>query len=89
MSENIAKDLNSAEIKLLKEVTSGNGETYFNECKAKTLSKLNEMMSKESDIESKSRLSNIYEKINNKTYNKKNAIVDIAEMVEMQDAIDE
>lgn len=89
VSENIAKDLNSAEIKLLKEVTSGNGETYFNECKAKTLSKLNEMIYKETDIESKSRLSKIYEKINNKIYNKKNALVDIAEMVEMQDAIDE
>lgn len=89
VSENIAKDLNFAEIKLLKEVTSGNCETYFNECKEKTLSKLDEMMSKESDIKRKSRLSNIYEKINNKNYNKKNAIVDIAEMVEMQDAIDE
>ena len=89
VSENIAKDLNSAEIKLLKEVTSGNSETYFNECKSKTLSKLNEMIYKETDIESKSRLSKIYEKINNKIYNKKNALVDIAEMVEMQDAIDE
>lgn len=89
VSENIAKDLNSAEIKLLKEVTSGNSEAYFNECKSKTISKLNEMIYKETDIESKSRLSKIYEKINNKIYNKKNALVDIAEMVEMQDAIDE
>ena len=89
VSENIAKDLNSAEFKLLKEVTSGNSEAYFNECKSKTLSKLNEMIYKETDIESKSRLSKIYEKINNKIYNKKNALVDIAEMVEMQDAIDE
>ena len=47
------------------------------------------MISNEKDIETKSRLSNIYEKINNKNYNKKNAIVDIAEMVEMQDAIDD
>ncbi len=89
VSENIAKDLNSAEIKLLKEVTNSNSEEYFNECKSKTLSKLDEMISNEKDIETKSRLSNIYEKINNKTYNKKNAIVDIAEMVEMQDAIDD
>ena len=89
VSENIAKDLNSAEIKLLKEVTSSNSEEYFNECKSKTLSKLDEMISNEKDIETKSRLSNIYEKINNKAYNKKNAIVDIAEMVEMQDAIDD
>ena len=89
VSENIAKDLNSAEIKLLKEVTSGNSEAYFNECKSKTISKLNEMIYKETDIESKSRLLKIYEKINNKIYNKKNALVDIAEMVEMQDAIDE
>ena len=88
VSENIAKDLNSAEIKLLKEVTNGNSEEYFNECKSKTLSKLDEMISNEKDIETKSRLSKIYEKINNKRYNKKNAIVDIAEMVEMQDAID-
>ena len=89
VSENIAKELNSAEIKLLKEVTNSNSEEYFNECKSKTLSKLDEMISNEKDIETKSRLSNIYEKINNKTYNKKNAIVDIAEMVEMQDAIDD
>lgn len=89
VSENIAKDLNSAEIKLLKEVTNGNSEEYFNECKSKTLSKLDEMISNEKDIEAKSRLSKIYEKINNKRYNKKNAIVDIAEMVEMQDAIDD
>ena len=89
VSENIAKELNSAEIKLLKEVTNGNGEVYFNECKSNTLSKLNEMMSKESDIETKSRLSKIYEKINQKIYIKENAIVDIAEMIEMQDAIDE
>ena len=89
VSENIAKDLNSAEIKLLKEVTNGNSEEYFNECKSKTLSKLDEMISNEKDIETKSRLSKIYEKINNKRYNKKNAIVDIAEMVEMQDAIDD
>ena len=53
------------------------------------LSKLDEMISNEKDVETKSRLSNIYEKINNKSYNKKNAIVDIAEMVEMQDAIDD
>ena len=89
VSENIAKELNSAEIKLLKEVTNGNSEEYFNECKSKTLSKLDEMISNEKDIETKSRLSKIYEKINNKRYNKKNAIVDIAEMVEMQDAIDD
>ena len=89
VSENIAKELNSAEIKLLKEVTNGNSEEYFNECKSKTLSKLDEMISDEKDIETKSRLSKIYEKINNKRYNKKNAIVDIAEMVEMQDAIDD
>ena len=89
VSENIANNLNSAEIKLLEEVTNGNGESYFTECKTKTLSKLSEMMSKESDIETKSRLSQIYEKINQKTYNKKNAIVDISEMIEMQDAIDE
>ena len=89
VSENIAKELNSAEIKLLKEVTNGNSEEYFNECKSKTLSKLDEMISNEKDIETKSRLSKIYEKINNKSYNKKNAIVDIAEMVEMQDAIDD
>ena len=89
VSENIAKELNSAEIKLLMEVTNGNSEEYFNECKSKTLSKLDEMISNEKDIETKSRLSKIYEKINNKRYNKKNAIVDIAEMVEMQDAIDD
>lgn len=89
VSENIAKELNSAEIKLLKEVTNGNSEEYFNECKSKTLSKLDEMISNEKDVETKSRLSKIYEKINNKRYNKKNAIVDIAEMVEMQDAIDD
>ena len=89
VSENIAKELNSAEIKLLKEVTNGNSEEYFNECKSKTLSKLDEMISNEKDFETKSRLSKIYEKINNKRYNKKNAIVDIAEMVEMQDAIDD
>lgn len=89
VSESIANDLNSAEMKLLKEVTDGNGENYFNECKANTLSKLNEMMSKENDIETKSRLSQIYEKINKKSYNKENAIVDISEMVEIQNTIDE
>lgn len=89
ISENIAKELNTAEMRLLKEVSNGNGENYFNECKENTLFKLNEMMSKETDIETKSRLSQIYEKINRKVYNQKNAIVDISEMVEIQDTIDE
>lgn len=89
VSENIAKDLNSAEMKLLKEITEGNSEQYFNECKKNTLSKLDELMSKETNIDTKSRLSQIYEKINAKNYIKENAIVDIAEMVEMQTTIDE
>ena len=89
LSENMSNELNSAEIQIIKEVTDGNGEQYFNECKKTTLSKLNEMMMGESDIETKSRLSKIYEKINSKTYNQKTAIVDISEMVEMQDTISE
>lgn len=89
VSESIANELNSEEFRLIKEMTNGNAENYFNECKAKTLSKLNEMISNETDMDSKSRLSQIFEKINNKTYIKENAIVDIAEMIEMQDTIDE
>lgn len=89
ISEQMSNDLNSEEMKLIKEVTEGNGEQYFNECKTKTLYKLDEMMKNEQDIETKSRLSQIYEKINKKTYIKENAIVDIAEMVEMQSTIDE
>lgn len=89
ISESMGNELNSAEMRILKEVFDGNGHSYFNECKTKTLSKLNEMMSKEKDMETKSRLSQIYEKINNKIYNKDNAVVDIAEMIEMQETIDE
>lgn len=89
LAEGIGNDLNSAEMKLIKEVSNGNGETYFNECKEKTLNKLDEMISKETDMESKSRLSQIFEKINNKTYNKTNAIVDISEMIEIQNTIDD
>lgn len=89
ISENMSKELNSAEMKLLKEISEGNGENYFNECKSKTLFKLNEMMKDEKDIDTKSRLSQIYEKIDKKSYIKENAIVDIAEMLEMQSTIDE
>lgn len=89
VSESIANELNSEEFILIKEMTNGNAENYFNECKSKTLSKLNEMISNETDMDSKSRLSQIFEKINNKTYIKENAIVDIAEMIEIQDTIDE
>lgn len=89
ISENLAKDLNSHEIRFLTEIANGNRENYFNECKAKTLSKLDEIMSKENDVETKSRLSKIFDKINQKTYIKENAIVDIAEMVEIQNTIDE
>lgn len=89
VSENVAKELNTDEINLIKRVHEGNAENYFNECKGNTLSKLNEMMVSETDIENKSRLSRIYEQFNNKTYNKNTALVDIAEMIEMQNTIDE
>ena len=89
ISENIGKDLNSAEVKLLKEVYGENAEEYFNECKTITLKKLNEMMSNEKDMETKSRLSQIFEKINSKTYNKKNIAVDVSEMIEIQNTIDD
>lgn len=88
LSEGLGKNLNSAELKLIKEVSNGNGENYFNECKETTLTKLDEMMFKENDMEAKTRLSKIYEKINNKSYNKENAIVDISEMIEIQDTIE-
>lgn len=88
ISEGIGNDLNSAEMKLIKEVSNGNGESYFNECKEVTLNKLDEMMSRETDMETKSRLSQIYEKINRKNYNKEKAIVDISEMIEIQDTIE-
>lgn len=89
VAEGFGNDLNSEEIKLIKEVSNGNGEAYFNECKESTLSKLDSMMLCEKDMETKSRLSQIYEKINKKTYNKENAIVDISEMIEIQSTIDE
>lgn len=89
ISENMNKGLNVSEIKLLNEIASGNGEKYFNECKDKTLSKLDEMMLAETDMQTKSRLSQIFEKINNKQYTKENAVVDIAEMIELQETIDE
>lgn len=89
ITESYGDKLNSAEIKIINEVTNGNGEAYFNECKKTTLDKLNEMMSNETDMDSKSRLSVMFEKINNKSYIKENAIVDIAEMIELQNTIDE
>lgn len=88
LSENIAKDLTTDELQLIKKVVD-NGEPYFNECKEKTLNKLNKLMLSESDMENKSRLSVIFEKIDKKSYNKKNAIVDIAEMIEIQSTIDD
>lgn len=88
MSESLGKELNSAEINLIKDVNEGKGEELFNEHKTATLSKLNDIMSKESDIDTKSRLSQIYEKISRKSYNKENAVVDISEMIEIQNTID-
>lgn len=89
ISESLGNDLNADEIKLIKEVSIGNGENYFNECKENTLNKLDEMMQRESDLETKSRLSQIFEKINGKSYVKENAIVDISEMLEIQSTIDD
>lgn len=89
VSESLGNDMTHDEVKLLKEIYSENGENYFNECKSITLSKLNEMMSKETDMDTKSRLSQIYEKINAKYFNKKNAAVDVSEMIEIQNTIDE
>lgn len=89
IAESVGNDLNADEVKLIKEVSNGNGETYFNECKEATLTKLDEMMMREKDMETKSRLSQIYEKINNKAYNKENAIVDISEMIEIQNTIED
>nr|DAK04440.1 MAG TPA: hypothetical protein [Bacteriophage sp.] len=40
-------------------------------------------------METKSRLSQIFEKINSKTYNKKNIAVDVSEMIEIQNTIDD
>lgn len=89
ITESYGDKLNSAEIKIVNEVINGNGEVYFNECKKTTLDKLNEMMSNETDMDSKSRLSVMFNKINEKSYIKENAIVDIAEMIELQNTIDE
>lgn len=89
LSENLGNDLNADEIKLIKEISSGNGEEYFNECKENTLNKLDTMILNETDMETKSRLSQIFEKINGKSYNKENAIVDISEMLEIQSTIDD
>lgn len=89
ITESYGDKLNSAEIKIVNEVINGNGEAYFNECKKMTLDKLNEMMSNETDMDSKSRLSVMFNKINEKSYIKENAIVDIAEMIELQNTIDE
>ena len=89
ISESLGDDLNADEIKLIKEISSGNGENYFNECKETTLNKLDNMMLNETDMETKSRLSQIFEKINGKSYNKENAIVDISEMLEIQSTIDD
>lgn len=89
LSENLGNDLNADEIKLIKEISSGKGEEYFNECKENTLNKLDAMILNETDMETKSRLSQIFEKINGKSYNKENAIVDISEMLEIQSTIDD
>ena len=89
IAENVGTELNSAELKLIKEVSNGNAEEYFNECKENTLTKLDGMMLNEKDMETKSRLSQIYEKISQKNYNKENAIVDISEMIEIQNTIEE
>ena len=88
ISESFGKELNSDELNLIKEVNDGNGEKLFNEHKTATLSKLNDMMVNEEDIDTKSRLSQIYEKISRKSYNKENAAVDISEMMEIQNTID-
>lgn len=89
IAEDFGRDLNSEEIKLIKEISNGRGEQYFNECKEKTLSLLDKMMLNEKDIDTKSRLSQIFEKINNKSFSKENAIVDISEMMEIQSTIDD
>lgn len=89
VSESLGNDLTFDEMNIIREVCSGNGESYFNECKAETIGKLNKMILSETDMDSKSRLSVILEKIDKKSYDKKTAAVDIAEMIEMQNAIDE
>ncbi len=90
LSSKYGEELNEDEIKLVESI-SGNekeAERVFNETRDKLVSKIKKELT-ESETNDKQRWNSLLESINSKTYNKKTALVDIAEMLEAAEVFDE
>jgi recombinational DNA repair ATPase RecF len=86
LSSKYGEELNDDEIRLVESV-SGNdkaAERVFNETRENLISKIKKELS-ESEGSEKQRWSSLLENVKSKTYNKKTALVDIAEMLEAGD----
>lgn len=86
LSTKYGEELNEDEIRLVESV-SGNdkeAERVFNETRDSLVSKIKKELS-ESEGSEKQRWSSLLENVKSKTYNKKTALVDIAEMLEAGD----
>lgn len=90
ISESIANELNDSEVGLIESVMSSTDKpSLFENYQTETLTKVKKLMDLEKDLKIKERLSNIYERIEGKKFNEKNILADIAEMIEIQETIDE
>ncbi len=90
LSAKYGEELNEDEIKLV-ESLSGNAkdaERVFNETRDKLVSKIRKELT-ESEGTDKQRWNTLLEGIKSKTYDRKTALVDIAEMLEAADVFDE
>lgn len=90
LSSKYSDKLNEDEIKLVESLSKNakDAERVFNETRNNLMNKINKEIS-ESDGADKQRWNSLLESIKAKTYNKKTALVDIAEMLEADGVFDE
>lgn len=88
LTEKYNAEMNEDEKNLLKEISlsTEKAEKQFNEMKDDLLSILSQKLN-ECEISDKEGWENIYETVNNKTFNKKNILSDIADMAALRETI--
>lgn len=88
LTEKYNAEMNEEEKNLLKEISlsTEKAEKQFNEMKEELLSILSQKLN-ECEISDKEGWENIYETVNNKTFNKRNILSDIADMAALMETI--
>lgn len=89
LTEKYENELNDDEKKLIEQVQNANDkESMFNEYKTKTLNTLSESL-KTYEGNDKKELQEVINKINEKKFNEKTMLVDLAEMIEVMNVIED